>query len=72
MIVYWILLLITAFLAYTIGSISTMRVASRFVFRRNLRRLGTGSVWISNFKRLYGYWGFAKLLLVEVVKDLIQ
>ena len=71
MIVYWILLLITAFFAYNIGSISTMRVASRFVFRRNLRKLGTGSKWISNFKRLYGYLGFAKLLLVEVVKDLL-
>ena len=71
MIVYWIVLLIIAFLAYCIGSISTLRVASRFVFRRNLRRLGTGSAWISNFRRLYGWWGFARLLLTEAVKDLI-
>lgn len=71
MIVYWILLLIIAFLAYAIGSISTLRVASRFVFHKSLRRLGTGSAWISNFKRLYGWWGFARLLLTEVVKDLI-
>jgi glycerol-3-phosphate acyltransferase PlsY len=71
MIVYWILLLVIAFLAYCIGSISTMRVASRFVFHRNLRRLGTGSVWVSNFKRIFGWWGFGKLLLTEVVKDLI-
>ena len=71
MIVYWSLLLIIAFLAYCIGSISMLRVASRFVFHRNLRRLGTGSAWISNFRRLYGWWGFARLLLTEVVKDLI-
>ncbi len=71
MIVYWILLLIVAFLAYAIGSISTLRAASRFVFHKNLRRLGTGSAWISNFKRLFGWWGFAKLLLTEAVKDLI-
>ncbi len=71
MIAYWILLLITAFFAYTIGSISTMRLASRLVFRRNLRRLGTGNVWISNFRRLYGVAGFIKLLATELVKDLL-
>ena len=71
MIVYWILLLIIAFPAYYIGSISTLRVASRFVFRKNLRRLGKGSAWVSNFKRIFGWWGFGKLLLTEIVKDLI-
>ncbi len=71
MITYWILLLIIAFVGYTTGSVSTLRVASRFVFRKNLRRLGKGSVWISNFRRLFGWWGFVKLLLTEAVKDLI-
>ena len=71
MIVYCILFLITAFLAYTTGSISTQRLASRYVFKRNLHRLGTGNVWISNFRRLFGIPGFLKLLAVEIVKDLI-
>ena len=71
MLLYFLLLSITAFFAYTIGSIGTQRVAGRFVFHRNLHRLGTGGVWISNFKRLFGYGGFVKLTLVEVVKDLI-
>ncbi len=71
MIAYWILLLIIAFVAYVTGSISTLRVASRFVFRRNLRRLGTGRLFLSNFRRLFGWWGAVKLLLTEVVKDLI-
>ena len=71
MIVYWILLLIVAFVGYITGSVSTLRVASRFVFHKNLRRLGRGNIWISNFRRLYGWWGFGKLLLTEAVKDLI-
>ena len=71
MITYWILLLITAFFAYTTGSISTQRLASRLIFRRNLRRLGRGNTWISNFRRIYGYPGFLKLLAVELVKDLL-
>ena len=71
MIVYWILLLIVAFVGYITGSVSTLRVASRFVFHKNLLRLGRGNIWISNFRRLYGWWGFGKLLLTEAVKDLI-
>ena len=71
MIVYWILLLLIAFLGYFTGSVSTLRVASRFVFKRNLRRLGTDSVFLSNFRRLYGWWGAVRLLLTEVLKDLL-
>ena len=71
MIVYWILLLITAVVAYLVGSMDTMVLASNFVFHRNLLRLGDHNSWLSNFKRLYGIGGFFKLLAVELVKDLI-
>ncbi len=71
MIVYWILLLLTALVAYLFGSMDTMVLASNFVFHRNLLRLGDHNSWISNFKRLYGIGGFFKLLAVELVKDLI-
>ena len=71
MILNWILLLITAFIAYTTGSISTQRVASRYVFHRDLTKLGKGNIWLSNFRRLFGPLGFVKLALVEILKDLI-
>ena len=71
MILNWFLLLLTAFFAYTLGSISTLRVASRYVFHRNLEKLGKGNVWLSNFRRLFGFLGFAELALVEIVKDLL-
>ena len=48
MILNWFLLLLTAFFAYTLGSISTLRVASRYVFHRNLEKLGKGNVWLSS------------------------
>ena len=48
-----------------------MVLASNFVFRQNLRRLGQGNRWLSNFRRLYGIPGFIKLALVEVIKDLL-
>ena len=69
MIVYWILLLVTAIFAYLVGSLDTLVLASNFVFHRNLRRLGDESVWLSNFYRIYGVKGFVKLLAVELVRD---
>ena len=47
MIVYWLLLLLTAAVAYVFGSMDSMVLASNFVFRQNLRRLGSGNRWIS-------------------------
>lgn len=71
MIGYWVLLLITAFIAYNFGSISTLSIASVFVFHRDLHRIGKKHMFISNFRRLFGYTGFLKLLLVELIRDLV-
>ena len=71
MLAYILLLSLSAFFAYTIGSIGTLRAAGRYVFHRNLSRLGQGNVWLSNFRRIYGIGGLVKLLAVELVKDLL-
>ena len=68
---YWLASIFTAFFAYFIGSLSTMILASNFVFKANLRRLGKGSRWISNFTRVHGWKGYVKLALVELVRDLV-
>lgn len=71
MIVYWLLLLPTALIAYLLGSMSTLVLSSNFIFRYNLRRLGRGNDWLTNFRRVYGLKGALVLLLVEVIKDII-
>lgn len=71
MIVYWLLLLPTAAIAYLMGSMSTLVLASNFIFRYNLRRLGRGNDWLTNFRRVYGIKGALALLLVEAIKDII-
>ena len=71
MIGYWILLLIIAFIAYNFGSISTLSIASVFVFHKDLHHIGKKRMFISNFRRLFGYKGFVKLLLVELVRDFV-
>ena len=71
MIIYWLLLLPTAVIAYLVGSMSTIVLASNFLFRYNLRRLGRGNDWLSNFRRVYGIKGALILLLVEAMKDVL-
>ena len=69
--IYWLLLGLTALIAYLFGSMDTMVLASNFIFRRNLLRLGDHSSWLSNFRRLFGIKGFFKLFVVEIIKDAI-
>ena len=69
--IYWLLLGLTAIIAYLSGSMDTMVLASNFIFRRNLLRLGDHSSWLSNFRRLFGIKGFFKLFVVEIIKDAI-
>ena len=68
---YYLLLIISAIIAYMFGSLSTLTIASLYVYRKNLRKLGRGNTWLSNFRRIYGLGGFLAILLVELVKDIV-
>lgn len=67
----WILCLVTAAIGYVLGNINTLTLASRFVFKKNLRKLGSGNIFLSNFRRIYGWKGAVKLLITELVVDII-
>lgn len=69
MVLYILLLLVVAVIAYFFGSLDSRVIASVFVFRQNLAKLGKGNVWLANFHRVYGIGGWIKLALVEIVKD---
>lgn len=71
MIFYWIFLILIAALAYVMGSLSTLRIASLFIYHRDLRRLGRGNTWFSNFRRIYGMGGIITLFAIEIIKDLL-
>ena len=68
---YWIFLILISILSYCMGSLSTLNIASIFIYRKNLRLLGRGNVWLSNFKRIFGMKGIITLFLVEILKNLL-
>ncbi len=68
---YYLLLIISAIIAYAFGSLSTLTIASLYVYKKNLRKLVKGNTWFSNFRRIYGLGGLLTLLLVELVKDIV-
>ena len=69
--IYWILSVFTALIAYGFGCLDSIVIASNFIFRRNLRKFGKSSAFVSNFWRVYGWKGSVKLFLVELVLDLL-
>jgi len=69
--IYWVLLIIIAVIAYGLGSMSSDVIASNYIFHANLRKLGKGNVGLSNFRRVYGIKGILLLLLVEILRDVL-
>ena len=67
---YWLFSILTALIAYCAGCLKSTVLASNYIFHRNLRRLGSGNVLISNFRRIYGWKGVVKITLAELVLDL--
>ena len=67
----WVLSVLVAALAYFCGCLDAGVIAGNFVFHRNLSRLGKGNVGFSNFRRIYGWTGFAVLFGIEAVIDLL-
>ena len=68
---YWFFSILVAVVSYLFGNLKTTVLASNFVFRTNLNRLGSGNRWLSNFRRVYGVKGFIKLLVVELIRDVL-
>ncbi len=63
-----ILLILTALIAYTLGSINGAIIACRFVFHKDVRRYGSGNAGLTNYFRSFGTPGMILLVLIDVLK----
>ena len=66
-----LLLLITAVAAYFLGSLNGALILSLFVFRKDIRKYGSGNAGYTNFVRVFGSkWGPA-VIAVDILKTVI-
>ena len=66
-----LLLLITAAISYFLGSLNGALILSRYVFRKDIRKYGSGNAGYTNFIRVFGSkWGPA-VIAVDILKTVI-
>lgn len=64
-------LIITAICAYFLGGINGAIITSRFFFRDDIRKHGSGNAGLTNFHRTYGIGGIAMVLAIDVLKSVV-
>ena len=61
-------LILTAIIAYALGSVNGAIIAGRFVFRKDVRKYGSGNAGLTNYYRNFGTPGIVLLVLIDVLK----
>ncbi len=63
-----LLLIATALQAYIIGSINGAIITSKYFYRKDIRKFGSGNPGLTNFYRVFGKGGAIVVVLIDVVK----
>ncbi|MEL4105623.1 glycerol-3-phosphate 1-O-acyltransferase PlsY [Oscillospiraceae bacterium WX1] len=63
-----LLLLITAAQAYVIGGVNGAIITSKYFYRKDIRKFGSGNPGLTNFFRVFGKGGAALVVLIDVLK----
>lgn len=65
------LLAVIALESYLLGGINGSIIVSRFLYRKDIRNYGSGNAGLTNFYRVFGSFGVAIVLLVDILKSVI-
>ena len=66
-----VLLVLIAAIAYMLGSVNGSIIISRYLFRSDVRTMGSGNAGLTNFYRNYGAKGIAGVLAIDIVKGVL-
>ncbi len=66
-----LLLILIAIIAYALGSVNGAIIASKYIFRKDIRELGSGNAGLTNFLRNFGPVGVVLLLVIDVLKTVL-
>lgn len=67
-----VVLIFSAVFAYLLSSVNGAIIASRYVFRRDVREMGSGNAGLTNFYRNFGTRGMALVVGIDVVKGVLS
>jgi glycerol-3-phosphate acyltransferase PlsY len=63
-----LLFVITAIQAYVIGSVNGAIITSKYFYKKDIRKFGSGNAGLTNFYRVFGKGGAIAVVLIDVVK----
>lgn len=63
-----LLLILVAVGAYVIGGINGAIITSKYFYRKDIRKYGSGNPGLTNFYRVFGKGGAALVILIDVLK----
>ena len=66
-----LMLLVSALIAYLLGSVNGAIIISRFLYGQDIRRSGSGNAGLTNFYRTYGVTGTAGVIAIDVIKGVL-
>jgi len=66
-----LLLLVTAVVAYYLGSLNGAIISARFVFHRDVRDYGSGNAGLTNYFRTFGTPGMVLVALIDIGKSVL-
>ncbi|MDR2357621.1 MAG: glycerol-3-phosphate acyltransferase [Oscillospiraceae bacterium] len=67
---FYLLLLIMALPAYALGGVNGAIIASMCIYRKDIRKYGSGNPGLTNFYRVFGKSGAALVVAIDAVKTL--
>lgn len=63
-----LLLIVTAIQAYIIGGINGAIITSKYFYKKDIRKFGSGNPGLTNFYRVFGKGGVVLVILIDVLK----
>ena len=66
-----LLLILTAAIAYYLGSLNGAIISARFIYHKDVRNYGSGNAGLTNFYRNFGAPGMALVAAVDILKSVI-
>jgi len=65
-----VLVLVAAVPAYLLGSVNGAIIASQLIYRKDIRKFGSGNPGLTNFFRVFGKSGALLVVLIDAVKTI--